>query len=78
VQIYNDKAILRRRETQKSPDEAEIMQTAGAEVIGSLPRRCLSFLDRDGSLPQVSGLNWGQREGRFPESSLYQTARERL
>lgn len=70
VQIYNDKAILRRRETQKTPDENEVMQTAsGPEVIGSLPRRCLSFLANDGTLPQTSGLNWGQRKGREPNQA---------
>lgn len=70
VQIYNDKAVLRHRDSQRSPEDAEIMQTAsGDEVLGSLPRRCVSFLANDGSLPQTSGLNWGQREGREPNQA---------
>jgi hypothetical protein len=71
VQIYNDKAIRQIKQAQASPEEAEVMQTAaGAEVVGSLPQRCLSFLARNGTLPAgASGLNWGQREGRHPNQA---------
>lgn len=70
VQIYNDKALQQIRASQESPEEAEVMETAGGmEVVGSLPRRCISFLDNYGQLPQISGLNWGQREGREPNQA---------
>ena len=32
-------------------------------------RVTVSFLDRSGNLPPVSGLNWGQREGRQPNEA---------
>ena len=70
VQIYNDKEVLRRRETAAASEEGEIQETAaGMESLLSLPRRCVSFLANDGTLPQVSGLNWGQREGREPNQA---------
>ncbi|MBK9216751.1 MAG: NgoFVII family restriction endonuclease [Chloracidobacterium sp.] len=70
VQVYNDKEILRRQEMAKASEEAELQQTlVGLEELAGLPRRCVSFLANDGELPQTSGLNWGQREGREPNQA---------
>lgn len=81
VQIYNDKEILRRKEAAAASEEGEIQQTvSGMENLNTLARRCVSFLANDGTLPQTSGLNWGQRVGREPNqayiklpSSVYNT-----
>lgn len=68
VQVYNDKELVRRRDVKPASEENEIQQTlAGQEAVIGLPRKFTSFLAKDGSLPQVSGLNWGQgatRKGR--------------
>jgi hypothetical protein len=69
VQIYNDKEILRRKEADATSEGCEIQQTAAMETIVGLPRRCVSFLANDGTLPQTSGLNWGQRERRDPNEA---------
>ncbi|HEX8567720.1 MAG TPA: restriction endonuclease PLD domain-containing protein [Pyrinomonadaceae bacterium] len=70
VQIYNDKEILRRKEAAAASEESEIQQTAsGFESLDALPRRCVSFLANNGTLPQTSGLNWGQRKGREPNQA---------
>lgn len=42
---------------------------AGIPNLSLLPKVCVSFLARDGSLPQISGLNWGQRTGREPNQA---------
>lgn len=83
VQVYNEKLILKRaaKAAATTPEEEEVLQTAsGIDDLMSLPRMCVSFLANDGTLPQGSGLNWGQRDGREPNqayirlpSSVYNT-----
>jgi len=66
ITIYRDS--LRRKEYQTGiADEAEYDVN---DYLG-LPSVTVSLLDRNGNLPQRSGLNWGQRpeEGREPNQA---------
>ncbi len=70
IQIYNDPAEGRRpSKALKSDNEA--LPDAGTPFGDSsaFPRVCVSFLANDGTLPQTSGLNWGQRDGREPNQA---------
>jgi len=71
VQIYNDKLLTRRLGLPHVPPEAaEALQTASGQAdLTALPQVCISFLANDGTLPQSSGLNWGQRDGREPNQA---------
>lgn len=73
------------RELRKSPAGIQSVPSlemkAGIPDLSLLPKVCVSLLARDGSLPQISGLNWGQRTGREPNqaylrlpSSVYRTS----
>lgn len=64
VQIYNSRSYTRaKRETEAIQQQEATVTTTEPSVIG-LSSVKLTFLDRQGKLPQISGLNWGQRPGR--------------
>lgn len=81
VQIYSDKLYFRR--LKREVEAGEGLQAA-PEIVATegLPCVTVSFLNRNGTLPERSGLNWGQRpeEGREPnqayislKADVYQT-----
>lgn len=54
--------VANRRKKPAQPSEAQVVaKPAVAEQYADLPYRVLTLLDRNGQLPQSSGLNWGQR-----------------
>ena len=64
VQIYNARSYTRaRRETEAIQQQEATTATLETGLIG-LSSVKLTFLDKAGNLPQISGLNWGQRPGR--------------
>jgi hypothetical protein len=64
VKIYNTRSFTRvKRETEAIQQQEAIVTATEPSVIGLSSVR-LTFLDRQGRLPQISGLNWGQRPGR--------------
>lgn len=63
VQIYNRSYTRVRRERPSAQQQEPSVTTTEPSLIG-LPYVKLSFLDRQGGLPAISGLNWGQRPGR--------------
>jgi len=58
VSIFNERVYARRRRTGAEITEAEI---GIDQPVQELDNVTVSFLDRNGELPQRSGLNWGQR-----------------
>lgn len=64
VQIFKDKNInIRRRMKESEESDKNIPSTDGLEMITT------SFLEKDGTLPPRSGLNWGQRPKREPNQA---------
>ena len=61
IQIYKD--FNYRRNIKKS-DEIDSSGETFRYEKQNLEHIKVSFLARDGSLPSISGLNWGQRDGR--------------
>ena len=63
IKIYDERTYRTQRqavvEAEKSREEQQIVETATA-LAGFIPVK-ISLLDRSGSLPMRSGLNWGQR-----------------
>ncbi|MGE5403335.1 MAG: restriction endonuclease PLD domain-containing protein [Candidatus Saccharibacteria bacterium] len=51
--------------TSESIDPASLVFSS----ISNLPAVAISLLDTRGRLPQISGLNWGQRDGRDPNQA---------
>lgn len=81
IQIYRDTYGGRRKKEQLQKQGIELIVPQQSDLQG-LPAIRVSFLDKDGNLPQRSGLNWGQRpeEHRDPNqayiklpSSVYKT-----
>lgn len=70
IQVYNDRFYRRRaRElTEEHTNEITIQAQPDIALFESVT---VSFLANDGTLPQRSGLNWGQRpeEGREPNQA---------
>lgn len=65
VQIYNARSYARvKRERVSIQQETETTSVAVEPSLAGLSSVKFSLLDRHGNLPQVSGLNWGQRPGR--------------
>lgn len=67
IPVHQQKSRIRREKIKggKSDLSADEIELAELESVS------ISFLDRDGNLPQRSGLNWGQRpeEGRAPDQA---------
>lgn len=61
IQIYRE---ARYRNNISREQEAESQGVIFGEEKRNLEHVKVSFLARDGSLPAISGLNWGQRDGR--------------
>lgn len=81
IEIYRDTYYSRRKKEQLEKQGIQLITSEKAD-LQDLPAVRISFLDRQGTLPQRSGLNWGQRpeEGREPNqayiklpSSVYKT-----
>ncbi len=74
VQIYNTRSYTRVKREKEAIEQSEVVPAAMAiepSLIG-LPSINITLLDRTGtSLPQRSGLNWGQRPevGREPNQA---------
>ena len=70
VQIYNDKYYPKKHPPQEIKIKEEEKVVFEEDITG-LPFVTVSLLDRDGTLPQRSGLNWGQRpeEHREPNQA---------
>lgn len=68
LNLYNP-SVSRTLNTTPTPQERQLQARSGIPNILSLPKVCVSFLAHDGSLPQISGLNWGQRAGREPNQA---------
>lgn len=65
VQIYKQRQkTVKSRQQIIAEREEQLEETPDSENLSTLDKVCVSFLDRNGNLPQTSGLNWGQREGR--------------
>lgn len=82
VQIYNDNNYRRVIREENALQEQDGAFLRNSPSLAGLPHVCFSLLDRNGRLPQRSGLNWGQRpeEHREPNqayiklpSSVYNT-----
>ena len=67
VQIYRDE-----RQSQRDRYSDNFLDT---DYTG-LASVNVSFLDREGNVPQKSGLNWGQRPGRNPNQAYLQLSPE--
>lgn len=67
ITIFDDLEFARRRAGVK----AGIKQVEATPVdrYAGLPSIEVSLLDNNNKLPQASGLNWGQREGREPNQA---------
>ena len=81
IEIYRDTYYARRKKEQLEKDGLQLISSEKPDLQG-LPAVRITFLDRQGNIPQRSGLNWGQRpeEGREPNqayiklsSSVYRT-----
>jgi len=81
IEIYRDTCYSRRKKEYIEKQGFPLI-TSEKPDLQDLPAVRISFLDNHGSLPQRSGLNWGQRpeEGREPNqayiklpSSVYST-----
>ncbi len=57
IQLYKDNYSKKR---QQIVEQGEFEETTPDHIIG-LPKITISLLARNGTLPQRSGLNWGQR-----------------
>ncbi|OQY70483.1 MAG: hypothetical protein B6D44_15735 [Ignavibacteriales bacterium UTCHB2] len=71
IQIYNDR-FYRRRERELTENTApEVSHEILQPDVSTLENVTISLLDRNGNLPQRSGLNWGQRpeEHREPNQA---------
>lgn len=65
VQVYRERQkLLKSRKQIIAEKEEQLEEIPDLENLSTLSKICVSFLDRHGNLPQTSGLNWGQREGR--------------
>lgn len=60
IEIYRDTYYSRRKKEQLEGQGIQLI-TSGKPDLQDLPAVRISFLERSGSLPQRSGLNWGQR-----------------
>ena len=58
IQIYNDRYRIPIHREATQIEESEATST----ILEGLPAVTTSFLANDGTLPDRSGLNWGQRE----------------
>ena len=70
IAIY-DEPNYSMRATSESREETDYDESP-PEIFSDLerlPHEQVSFLDNRGRLPQVSGLNWGQRQGREPNQA---------
>lgn len=66
ITVYDERLVPRAEKKEYSPDEKkEAIKTRMSE----LERVKTSFLANDGTLPEISGLNWGQRSGREPNQA---------
>lgn len=68
VRIVNDLEYARRRAGVKAGAKAKTEEESAGPYAG-LPAVNITLLDRNGELPGISGLNWGQREGREPNQA---------
>lgn len=66
ITIYSDRQFVNRKKKTSIAEATEALQTVPEVELTEAELRpiCISFLANDGELKQVSGLNWGQREGR--------------
>lgn len=65
VQVYRERQkLVKSRKQIVAEKEEQLEEIPDTENLSTLNKVCVSFLDRYGNLPQTSGLNWGQREGR--------------
>lgn len=70
VQIYRERQkLLKSRKQADAEREEQLEEVSDLENLSALKKVCVSFLSRNGDLPQTSGLNWGQREGREPNQA---------
>lgn len=69
IAIYADAKFARYKRPSKA--EEAVPTGAAAPKIAGVEHVRVSFLAKDGTLPQRSGLNWGQRpdEGRDPDQA---------
>ena len=81
IEIYRDTYYSRRKKEQLEKQGLQLIASEKLD-LQDLPAVRISLLDNRGTLPQRSGLNWGQRpeEGREPNqayirlpSSIYRT-----
>jgi hypothetical protein len=63
VEVYRDTYYARRKKEQFERQGLQLVNSEEPDCKG-LPTVRISLLDRYGNLPQRSGLNWGQRDGR--------------
>jgi hypothetical protein len=64
VQMYNTRSYSRVKREQESIQQQDLTSVSGDASLIGLSSVNLTFLDKQGRLPQASGLNWGQRPGR--------------
>jgi len=64
VQIYNTRSYTRVKREREAIQQQETAVIAVEPSLVGLSSVKVTLLDRQGRLPQVSGLNWGQRPGR--------------
>ncbi len=70
VQVYRERQnLLKSRQQVIAEREEQLEEVPDLETLSTLDKVCVSFLDRNGDLPQTSGLNWGQRKGREPNQA---------
>ncbi|MFQ5752927.1 MAG: restriction endonuclease PLD domain-containing protein [bacterium] len=70
IEIYRDTYYSRRKKEQLEKQGIQLIASEKPD-FQDLPAVRISFLDKQGSLPSRSGLNWGQRpeEGREPNQA---------
>ena len=64
VQIYNTRSYTRVKRERAAIQQQDTATIAVEPSLVGLSSVRVTLLDRQGRLPQVSGLNWGQRAGR--------------
>lgn len=65
IQVFSDKQYKRKPIIDTVPEQREQLQTVSTiDNLNELENVCTSFLDNDGNLPKISGLNWGFRPSR--------------
>lgn len=61
IKIYDERYLPKRKKIRFERERTTGRDAELRGILTDLPKRTLSWLANDGSLPEKSGLNWGQR-----------------